>query len=84
MHFIYGAVIALVTMHVLMAFFGVDQLWAKGVGLLAATMIGLAKEYVFDRGLNKRAVAAGEAPPHTVSFGDAAATALGGVLILVA
>lgn len=83
-HFIYGAVIALVTMHACMAFAGVDQLWAKGAGLLATVAAGAFKEYVLDRGLNKRAVARGEPPPHTVSAGDAIATALGGVLILVA
>lgn len=83
-HFIYGAGIALVTMHAFMAFAGIDQLWAKGAGLLAAVAAGAVKEYVLDRGLNKRAVAAGEEPPHTVSTGDVIATALGGVLILVA
>lgn len=83
-HFIYGAGIALVTMHAFMAFAGIDQLWAKGAGLLAAVAAGAFKEYVLDRGLNKRAVAAGEEPPHTVSTGDVIATALGGVLILVA
>ena len=83
-HFIYGAGIALATMHAFMAFAGVDQLWAKGAGLLAAVAAGAFKEYVLDRGLNKRAVAAGEPAPHTISAGDAIATALGGVLILVA
>lgn len=83
-HFIYGAGIALVTMHAFMAFAGIDQLWAKGAGLLAAVAAGAFKEYALDRGLNKRAVAAGEEPPHTVSTGDVIATALGGVLILVA
>ena len=83
-HFIYGAGIALVTMHAFVAFAGVDQLWAKGAGLLAAAAAGAFKEYVLDRGLNKRAVAAGEPAPHTASAGDVIATALGGVLILVA
>lgn len=83
-HFIYGAGIALVTMHAFVAFAGVDQLWAKGAGLLAAVAAGAFKEYVLDRGMNKRAVAAGEPAPHTVSAGDVIATALGGVLILVA
>ncbi len=83
-HFIYGAGIALVTMHAFMAFAGIDQLWAKGAGLLAAVAAGAVKEYVLDRGLNKRAVAAGDPSPHTVSTGDVIATALGGVLILVA
>lgn len=83
-HFIYGAGIALATMHAFMAFAGVDQLWAKGAGLLAAVAAGAFKECVLDRGMNKRAVARGEPPPHTVSAGDVIATALGGVLILVA
>lgn len=83
-HFIYGAGIALVTMHAVMAFGGLNQMWAKGAGLLAAVAAGAFKEYVLDRGLNKRAVAAGEPAPHTVSTGDVIAAALGGVLILVA
>lgn len=80
LHFIYGALIALVVMHAAMAFGGIDRLWAKGAGLIAAVVAGLVKEYIVDRLKNKRAVA----PPNTVSRGDAIATALGGVLILVA
>jgi len=82
-HFIYGAGIALLVMHACMAFAGIDRLWAKGAGLLAAVLAGVVKECVVDRGTNKRAAARGEPEPHTVSVGDAIATALGGVLILV-
>lgn len=83
-HFIYGAIIAVIVMHAAMAFFGIDQLWAKGIGLLAAVAAGAVKEYALDAWTNKRAVAAGEAPPHVVSTNDVIATVLGGVLILVA
>lgn len=78
-HFIYGAGIALVTMHAFMAFAGIDQLWSKGAGLLVAVIAGAVKEYIIDRAANK--IEEGSA---TVSRGDAIATALGGVLILVA
>jgi len=81
-HFIYGAAIAVAAMYVLMVF-GVDRSFAKGSGCVAALLIGGAKEIV-DSAMNRRAEKAGKPPVHTVSRWDAVATALGGLLVLIA
>lgn len=78
-HIIYGAIIALVVMHLCIVFAGLDRWWSKGAGLLVAVIAGAVKEYIIDRAANK--IEEGSA---TVSRGDAIATALGGALILVA
>lgn len=41
--------------------------------------VGVLKEQAYDRWMNKRAIARGESPPHTVDGNDAVATTLGGM-----
>ena len=80
LHFIYGAVICLVSFYALKVF-GVSgpKHWALGVAVLA----GVAKEGL-DFAMNKKSVAAGQTAVHTVSMPDAVATAAGGVLVWLA
>jgi len=52
--------------------------YARPAGLAASALIGILTE-ARQAQLNRRAIAAGNPPPHTVDGWDAAATALGGV-----
>jgi len=52
--------------------------YARPAGVAAAALVGVLTEARQAR-LNKRAIAAGNPPPHTVDGWDAAATALGAV-----
>jgi hypothetical protein len=83
LHFIYGVIIALMVLHALLAF-GVSRDASKALGLAAAIVIGVAKEYIYDRRMNKIAADGGQPEAHTVSRGDAVATAVGGLVIWLA
>jgi hypothetical protein len=83
LHFIYGAIVALVVLHAL-SVFGVTRDASKALGLAAAIVIGVAKEYIYDRRMNKIAADGGQPEAHTVSRGDAVATAIGGLAIWLA
>ena len=78
LHFIYGLAVGVVSYNVAIkaGFAG----YAVAAGFLAAAAIGAAKE-MLDAWLNKRAAAAGAPAPHTVSVGDAIATAAGGAVL---
>jgi len=82
LHFIYGAAIAVAVMYVFMLF-GTHRPSAKGLGFAAACLIGVAKEGL-DYVQNQRCKKAGLPEIHTVSGMDAAATAVGGLLVLIA
>ena len=83
LHFIYGAVIALVVTWAA-AVGGLAWHSAKAVGLAAAIVVGAVKEYVLDRHANRLAAEEGAPNPNTVSRGDVIATALGGLLVWLA
>lgn len=79
-HFIYGLAVAV------FASFLASLIWPtltmgqrKIIGVAAATLVGVAKDYVGDRLANKRAAAAGAANlPHEVSRADVCWTSAGG------
>jgi hypothetical protein len=78
LHFIYGVAVALVAYNV--AIKAGFAAYAVILGFAAAAVIGAAKE-ALDLWLNKRAAKAGLPAPHTVSVGDAVATAAGGAVL---
>ena len=78
LHFIYGLAVGVVAYNV--AIKAGFAAYAVILGFAAAAAIGAAKE-ALDLWLNKRAAKAGLPAPHTVSVGDAVATAAGGAVL---
>lgn len=51
----------------------------SALATLVTIAVAVLKEQAYDRWMNKRAAARGEAPPHTVDGNDSVATTLGGI-----
>lgn len=83
-HALYGAAVSLAFQWLavlLKTKFGIDPfVGPKQIGAIAAAVFGIAKELA-DRELNRRAVAVGRAPPHSVELKDFLCTVAGGLLV---
>jgi len=83
LHFIYGVAVALVVLYAAILL-GAPEGASKFFAFVAATAVGVVKEFGFDARMNKVSEVLDEPPRHTVSVWDAVATSLGGAVVWAA